>query len=192
MVRNTTVRFVKPMLENLEDRVTPAILLGPSTVVNTMLTDVNNVLSDMKTAQVNLKTDFTNATIALTATPNGDNVRAWSHPFGKAVADYQQILSDQATIHQMVATDTAVLQGVAIAELINGDPVDFIILTFFPNSGFNPITKLKDVQNQADQIRTSTEVQNEVNFVFLLRNPPLIATDQITIAGRVNTPSFGQ
>jgi hypothetical protein len=197
MTRNTTARFVKPMLEILEDRVTPTVLLGNSPVINAMLTGVNNVLSDMKTAQTNLKTDFTTAVTTLTANPNGDNVRAWSHPFGKAVADYQQILSDQASIHQMVTTDNAVLQGVAFAELINGDPVDFIVLTFFPNSGFNSATQLKNVQNQADQIRTDTTVQNEVNFVFFLRNPPTdpmfnAVRDEITIAGEVNTPSFGQ
>ena len=196
MSRNTNVRFAKPMLEQLEDRVTPTVLFGPTSVVNTMLTGVNNVLADMKTAQSNLRTDFTNAVSALTANPNGDNVRLWSHPFGKAVADYQQILSDQASIHQMVTTDNAVLQGVAVAELINGDPVDFIVLTFFPNSGFNPATQLKNVQNQADQIRTDTTVQNEVNFTFLLRamsDPGFdAARDKITIAGSVNTPSFGQ
>jgi hypothetical protein len=192
MRHNTNVRFVKPMLERLEDRVTPTVLFGPTNVVNTMLTGVNNVLADMKTAQINLKTDFNTAVTTLTTNPNGDNVRAWSHPFGKAVADYQQILSDQASIHQMVTTDNAVLQGVAVAELIGGDPVDFIVLTFFPNSGFNPATQLKNVQNQADQIRTDPTVQSEVNFVFLLRNPTVNPFDQITIAGSVNTPSFGQ
>jgi len=200
MSRNLNARSVKPMLERLEDRVTPTVLFGSTNVVPTMLTGVNNVLSDMKTAQSNLKTDFTNAVAALPQTPvgrpNGDDVRVWSHPFGKAVADYQQILSDQASIHQMVTTDNAVLQGVALQELILGDPIDFIVLTFFPNSGFNPATQLTSVQNQADQIRKDTTVQNEVNFVFLLRamaDPGFnAARDQITIAGSVNTPSFGQ
>jgi len=196
MSRNLNARYVKPTLEQLEDRVTPTVLLGNSPVINAMLTGVNNVLADMKTAQGNLKTDFTAAGAALTNNPNGDNVRDWSHPFGKAVADYQQILSDQASIHQMVTTDNAVLQGVAVSELVSGDPIDFIILTFFPNSGFNPATQLKNVQNQADQIRTDTTVQNEVNFTFLLRamaDPGFNATrDKITIAGEVNTPSFGQ
>ena len=195
MSRNLNARSVKPMLEQLEDRVTPTVLFG-SNVVPTMLTGVNNVLADMKTAQNNLKTDFTNAGTALTANPNGDNVRLWSHPFGKAVADYQQILSDQASIHQMVTTDNAVLQGVAFVELTDGDPIDFIILTFFPNSGFNSANQLKTVQTQADQIRTNTTVQNEVNTIFFLRavaDPGFnAARDEITIAGEVNTPSFGQ
>jgi hypothetical protein len=196
MTRNTTARFVKPMLENLEDRVTPTVLFGPTSVVNTMLTGVNNVLADMKTAQSHLNFDFNNAVTALTANPNGDNVRLWSHPFGIAVGDFQQILSDQASIHQMVTTDNAVLNGVAIAELINGDPIDFIILRFFPNSGFNSATQLTNVQNQADQIRTDPTVQNEVNFVFLLRamsDPGFnAARDEITIGEEATTPSFGQ
>ena len=72
------------MLERLEDRVTPTVLVGNSTVVNAMLTEVNVLY--MKTAQTHLNTDFTNAGTALTANPSGDNVRLWSRPFGKAVA----------------------------------------------------------------------------------------------------------
>ena len=108
----------------------------------------------------------------------------------------QQILSDQASIHQMVTTDNAVLQGVAMAELVDGDPIDFIILSFFPASGFNSATQLTNVQTQADQIRTNTTVQNEVNTVFFLRatsDPGFLPLrDEISILGEVNTPSFGQ
>lgn len=198
MSRNLNARSVKPMLEQLEDRVTPTVLLGNSQVVSAMVTGLNNVLSDMKTAQNNLATDFNNSKAALASTqftptpPNGDNVRLWSHPFGKAVADYQQILSDQAAIHQMVTTDQAVLKGVAFAELIDGDPIDFFILTFFPNSSFNSASQLTTIQNQADSIKNDTTVQNEVNFTFVLRAGSMAPLDNITIAQEVNTPTFGQ
>ena len=192
MSRTSNTRFVKPMLENLEDRIQPALLIG-SNAVNVLVNQVNTVLTDMQHAQTNLKTDFTNAGTALTANPNGDNVRAWSHPFGKAVADYQQILQDQASIHLMVSTDQAFLQAAAFSEFTAGDPIDLIILTFFKGSAFDPTTKLIGVQNQADSIVKNTDVQNEINFVFKLRNPVVTpAVDQITILSEANTPGFGQ
>jgi len=181
------------MLEQLEDRVTPTVLLGNSQVISAMTQGLNNVLNDMKTAQGHLAVDFNQAVLKLGTNPNGDDVRSWSHPFAIAVGDFQQILQDQAAIHQMVTTDQAVLKAFATAELIDGDPIDFLILTFFPNSGFNSANQLTDIQKQADQIANDPTVQNEVNFVFKLRNPVVdAARDQITIAIEATKPTFGQ
>jgi hypothetical protein len=195
MSRNLNARSVKPKLEQLEDRLQPSVLLG-SNAVGTLVNQVNTVLTDMQHAQNNLTTDFNSAVTALGNNPNGDNVRQFAHPFGKAVADYQQILNDQATIHLMVNTDNTFLQQVALAEAMSGDPTDLLILTFFRGSNFDPTTQLTNVQNQADQIRQDTTLQNEVNHIFDLRNPAdpgFNATrDQISIAAEVNTPSFGQ
>jgi hypothetical protein len=193
MSRKLNSRLVKPMLEHLEDRYQPSVLMG-SNVVPTMVNQVNTVLTDMQHAQVKLTTDYNAAVTALGNNPNGDNVRAFAHPFGKAVADYQQILNDQATIHSMVSTDNTVLQGVALAEFSAGDPIDLVILTFFKGTSFDPTTQLKNVQNQADQVLQNTTLQNEINHIFDLRNPLSIGfdpvRDQITIAAEVNTPSF--
>lgn len=195
MSRNLNARLVKPMLEQLEDRFQPSVLLG-SNVVPTMVNQANTVLTDMQHAQVNLKTDYNAAVTALGANPNGDNVRQFAHPFGKAVADYQQILTDQAAIHLMVSTDNTVLQEVASAELMSGDPIDFAILTFFKGTAFDPTTQLTHVQSQADQIRQDTTVQTEVNHIFDLRNPLALGfnpiRDEISIAAEVNTPGYGQ
>jgi hypothetical protein len=182
------------MLERLEDRLQPSVLIG-SNAVNTLVNQVNTVLTDMQHAQSNLATDFNSAVTALGNNPNGDNVRQFAHPFGKAVADYQQILNDQATIHLMVNTDTTFLQQVAVAEAMSGDPIDLVVLTFFKGSPFDPTTQLTHVQNQADQIQQDTTLQSEINHIFDLRSPTdpgfNAARDQISIAAEVNTPSFG-
>jgi len=193
MSRKLNSRSVKPMLEHLEDRYQPSVLMGGN-VVPTLVNQVNTVLTDMQHAQVKLTTDYNAAVTALGTNPNGDNVRAFAHPFGQAVADYQQILNDQATINSMVSTDTTVLQEVALAEFSAGDPIDLVILTFFKGSSFDPTTQLKNVQNQANQFLQDTTLQNEINHIFDLRNPLSIGfdptRDQITIAAEVNTPSF--
>jgi hypothetical protein len=195
MRRRINTRSVKPMLEHLEDRLQPSVLLGGS-VVPTMVNQVNTVLTDMQHAQTKLTTDYNAAVTTLGTNPNGDNVRDFVHPFGKAVADYQQILTDQAAIHSMVSTDTTVLQGVAMAEFQAGDPIDLVILSFFKNSSFDPTTQLTHVQSQADQILQDTTLKTEINHIFDLRSPTAIGfdptRDQITIAAEVNTPSFGQ
>jgi hypothetical protein len=193
MSRSLNARLVKPMLERLEDRLQPSVLLG-SNAVNTLVSQVNTVLTDMQHAQTKLTTDFNAAVTTLTNNPNGDNVRLWSHPFGKAVADYQQILSDQAAIHSMVSTDTTVLQEVAVAEFQSGDPIDLIILSFFKGTSLDPTTQLTHVQTQADQILQDPTLQSEINHIFDLRAPGSVGfdpvRDEITIAGEVNTPSF--
>jgi hypothetical protein len=193
------IRLVKPMLEQLEDRLQPSVLVG-SNVVPTLVNQVNTVLTDMQHAQTKLTTDTNNAAneVALTMTgPNGDDVRVFAHDFGKAVADYQRILSDQATIHSMVSTDTAVLQGVAMAEFQAGDPIDLVILSFFKGTSFDPTTQLTHIQTQADKIATDKTVRDEVHFTtFDLRNPATDLNfndirDEITTEMEVGTPSFG-
>jgi hypothetical protein len=195
MRRRINTRSIKPTLEHLEDRLQPAVLLG-GPVVPAMVNQVNTVLTDMQHAQVKLTTDYNAAVTALGTNPNGDNVRAFAHPFGKAVADYQQILSDQASIHLMVSTDTTVLQGVAMAEFQAGDPIDLVILSFFKGTSFDPTTQLTHVQTQADQILQDTTLKTEINHIFDLRNPLSVGfdpiRDEISIAAEVNTPSFGQ
>ncbi len=193
MSRKLNSRLAKPMLEQLEDRYQPSVLMGGN-VVPTLVNQVNTVLTDMQQAQVKLTTDYNAAVTALGTNPNGDNVRQFVHPFGKAVADYQQILNDQATIHLMVNTDTTVLQGVALAEFQAGDPIDLIILSFFKGTSFDPTTQLTNVQKQADHIVQDTTLQTEINNTFFLRNPLSIGfdpiRDEVSIAGEVNTPSF--
>jgi hypothetical protein len=184
------------MLERLEDRLQPSVLVG-SNAVNTLASQVNTVLTDMQHAQSNLTTDFNSAVTALGTNPNGDNVRQFAHPFSKAVADYQQILNDQATIHLMVSTDNTFLQQVAVTEAMSGDPIDLLVLTFFRGSPFDPSTQLTNVQNQADQIRQDSTLQSEINHIFDLRNPLTdpgfnASRDQISITTEVNTPGFGQ
>jgi hypothetical protein len=191
MSRSMNTRLVKPILEKLEDRIQPTILFGSSAIA-TLVGQVNTVLTDLQHAQANLTTDFNNAVTTLGNNPNGDNVRAFVHPFGKAVADFQQILNDQATIHLMVSTDNTLLQQVALAELLSGDPIDFVVLTFFKGTSFDPTTQLTNLQKQADQILTNTTLQNEINHVFDLRNPVVTPSlDEISIAAEVNTPGFG-
>lgn len=195
MSRKLNARSVKPALEQLEDRLQPSVLLGGN-AVNTLVNQANTVLTDMQHAQVKLTTDYNAAVTALGTNPNGDNVRQFVHPFGQAVADYQQLLTDKAAIHQMVSTDNTLLQEVALAELTTGDPVDFIILTYFKGTGFDPTTQLTNVQNQADQILQDTTLKNEVNHTFYLRNPLTLgfnaARDEISIAAEIDTPGYGQ
>lgn len=192
MSRRLNARLVKPRLERLEDRLQPSVLFG-SNAVNTLVNQVNTVLTDMQHAQTKLTTDYNAAVTALGIFPNGDNVRQFARPFGKAVADYQQILSDQAAIHQMVSTDASFLQQLALAEFLSGDPVDLVILTFFKGTSFDATTQLTNVQTQADKILQDTTLKSEINHIFNLRNPVVLATrDRISIAAEVNTPGFGQ
>ena len=196
MRHNANTNTVKPTLERLEDRLQPSVLFGAGSSINILVTPLNSILADMQTARAKLATDFNNAVTLLGTNPNGDNVRTFVFPFGKAVADYQQILTDQAAIHLTVSTDQSFLQAVALAEAVAGDPTDFLILNFFKGSTFDPTTQLTNVQNQANQIVNDPTVLSEVSKQFFLRAPTTPGFDPtrdiVTIAGEVNKPTFGQ
>ncbi|HEY7423656.1 MAG TPA: hypothetical protein VH682_05370 [Gemmataceae bacterium] len=191
MNRSSRTHSVKPMLEQLEDRVQPSLLLGGNAVAQ-LVAPVDNALKDLQTMQTQLgnstQGDFANAQAALKTltTPAGitsTNIANFQVAFGKVVTDYRQMLNDQHTIQATANAATSFLNTAAFSELLTGDAVDFIILKFFPGSSFDPTTAFtKDVQ-QANDIMSSKDVTTDVGFDFNLPNalkftPP---TQPITI-----------
>jgi hypothetical protein len=157
MSRNTNDRFVKPMLENLEERAMPAVLLG---AVQQLVTPLNNIVSDMKSASTDLQAQFT---LIKNNTPPTNTFSGAEVVADKAVADWQRILSDSAAIKATVTVELTVLQSVAFAELTAGDSTDALLLFLGPLIGLNVTKPLSDTVTQSSNILNDTTLQGIVN-----------------------------
>lgn len=159
MSRASTARFVKPTLEQLEERSQPSVLLFGNGVQQ-LAQPLNNMVSDMKSASTDLQSQF-NLIKNVQAPANtfpGAEVTA-----NKAVADWQRILNDSAAIKATVNADLLFIRAVAFSEFQAGDPTDLIILTFGPLLGFNPTKALTDTVTQANNILNDPTLQSIVN-----------------------------
>src|SRR5690348_13409587 len=145
MSRNSNASFVKPKLEQLEDRVQPSFLL--SGAVQQLTPPPNNILTDMKNASTDLQAQFTliKNNTAPTNTFAGAEVTA-----DMAVADWQRILNDSAAIKATVNAELAFIRAVAFAEFSEGDSTDAILVLFGPVIGFDPTKTLTNDVTQAN------------------------------------------
>lgn len=161
MKRSSNVRFVKPMLEQLEARVQPSFLLAGA-VQQQFLPPLQAVLSDMQTAKGNLANNFTMLTTPGKVTNAGDA----ETQYAAGAANFSQMVSDQHTITAMVNQDNAFIRAAALAEFTEGDATDEILVLFGPLIGFNPTSSLTDVQTQANSLISGKDVQTWISKDF--------------------------
>jgi hypothetical protein len=184
MNRNSNVRFVKPKLEELEDRVQPSFLLQ-GTVQAQLLPPLQSVFTDMQSAKNDLQTQFNllHTTGALTTDAQAEA------SFARGAADFQRMLNDQHAITLTVNADTAFIRAAAFAEFAEGDPIDAIIVVFGPAIGFNPTSALTNVQTQANTLINGNDVQTWINTDFFPTTPSGFET-HATWAQVTQTPLF--
>ncbi|HEY7307745.1 MAG TPA: hypothetical protein VH643_00130 [Gemmataceae bacterium] len=161
MKRNANVRFVKPMLEQLEARVQPSFLLAGA-VQQQFLPPLQAMLTDMQTAKGNLANNFT----MLTTPGKVTNVGDAETQYAAGAANFSQMVSDQHAINATVTADNAFIRAAAMAEFTEGDPTDLILVTFGPLIGFNPTSSLTNVQTQANSLINGSDVQTWISKDF--------------------------
>ncbi|HEY7329606.1 MAG TPA: hypothetical protein VH592_18350 [Gemmataceae bacterium] len=159
MNRFTKGRSVKPILEQLEDRIQPSFLLAGA--VQQLTTPLNNMISDMKTAQTDLQAQFA---LLVANTPPANTFPGAEVIADKMVSDFQRILNDAAAIKAIVANEVAFIQAAATAEFTEGDNTDLLILLVGPLIGFTPTKSLTDLVTQANNILNDPNVQSIVNM----------------------------
>jgi hypothetical protein len=174
MSRNANLNFVKPMLEELEERAQPSFLInglfsatGPVTVQQNLLTPLNAMFTDMQNAKNDLGAQFT----ALHAPPMPLTLATAETDYAKGAADYQRMLNDQHAISATVTADNNFIRAAAFVEFTEGDATDAIIVVFGPAFGLNPTKALTNVQSQANNLVAGTDVQTWVNTDFFLTSP---------------------
>jgi hypothetical protein len=184
MSRNANRNFVKPMLEQLEERVQPSFLLA-GTVQQQFLPPLQAVLTDMQTAKGHLQANFTMLTTPGRVTSQSEA----ETQYAAGAANFSSMVSDQHTITAMVNQDNAFIRAAAIAEFTEGDTTDAILVFFGPLIGFNPTSSLTNVQTQANNLIKGNDVQTWINTDFSATTP-FIASPAATWEDLVATPTF--
>jgi hypothetical protein len=174
MNRNTNTRFVKPMLEELEERAQPSFLsnglfstTGPTTIQQNLLPPLQAMFADMQNARNLLQGEFN----LLSNPPPGFTIQQAETVYGLGAVDYQRMRNDNSAIAATVAADNNFIRAAAFAEVGEGDPGDAIILFFGPSIGLNPTSSLTNVQTQANALINGMDVQTWVNFNFSTVEP---------------------
>ena len=182
MSRISNLRSVKPMLEELENRVQPSFLLQGA--VQQLVTPLNTAIADMQSAITDVKVQHD----ALIALGLGGNIATAETAYGKGSADWHRALVDQHAIQATVNADLNFIRAATFAEFAEGDPTDVLILTFGPIIGFNPTSPLTNLVNQANSlINTDTTLQSDINTDF---SPVSPLHTHNTFAQNATTPSF--
>ena len=165
MIRTSDRRVVKPTLEQLEDRVQPSFLLGAAT--QGLATPLTNMVTDMKNAASDLKNQF--AAMTQFGEENVTSSTFTAHlpieetAYGKGVADWQRILTDQHAIDALSTADVNFFNAVAFSEFAQGDATDLIVLKFGPLFGFNVLAPFTNPVSQAASVISDTTLQNDIN-----------------------------
>jgi hypothetical protein len=196
MKRNSSVRLVKPMLENLEERVQPSFLLS-GTVQQQLLPPLQALLTDMQTSKTNLQNNFTFLTNPSNQTKDTDPGEVQTQ-YAAGAANYAGMLYTQHAINATVTVDIAFIRAAAMAELTTGDTTDAILLAFGPLLGFNPTSSLTNVQTQGNNLINGPDVQTWIKTDFSITIPGgLPGAPSVTLLASnapwdvlVRTPSF--
>lgn len=191
MSRNSNTTFVKPQLEQLEERSLPSFLInglftaqGPTNVQN-LATPLNNMVKDMQSAQTDLNTQFT---LIKNVTAPANTFAGAEVTAGKAIADWQRILTDNAAITAVSNADMAFIRQAAIAELGEGDQTDAVIVFLTPFFKLNTFTALTTPVTQANTIATDPTLLSIVGMNLHSLNTFVDSTtpiSQVTV-----TPTF--
>ena len=178
MSRTKSVSFIKPMLEQLEERAQPSFLFG-SNAIQQLAQPLNNMVTDMTNAQNDLGAQF--AKLQANSAAAGTNTFAGAEKVAEImVSDWQRILSEAAAINATVNADVAFINTVAFSEFTNGDSLDLIILRFGPAIGFNPLTPLTNTVTQANNILNNPNSQSIVNLNLQTVNNHIDSTTPIS------------
>jgi hypothetical protein len=86
--------------------------------------------------------------------------------FAQGAATYQQMLNDVHSIAATSTADLALIKTAAVAELMQGDPMDFLVLNLGPAFGIDVTTPLTTPVDQANT--TLQSVQSIVNQTYLV------------------------
>src|SRR5215469_16775497 len=102
MKRKSSVRFVKPRLEKLEDRVQPSFLLS-GTVQQQLLPPLQAMLTDLQAAKDHLQNNFTMLTTPGKVTsPDAAEIQ-----YAAGAANYSSMVNIQHAINATVNADNA-------------------------------------------------------------------------------------
>jgi archaellum component FlaG (FlaF/FlaG flagellin family) len=190
MYRRTKIHSVKPMLEQLDERALPSFLLSGN-VVPQMAQPLNNMVADMQSASADLKTQYQTIVsfgIEDSSNPNfTTDLPVAETAYGKAVGDWQRILTDQHAIQAVSNADLTFLSTVAFMEFSQGDATDLLVLKFGPQLGLNATAPLTNPVSQANSIVNDPTLQADITTDFAPLSP-LYTT--ATIAQEAQTPSF--
>lgn len=190
MNRRTKIHSIKPMLEQLDERVQPSFLLSGN-VVQQMAQPLNNMVADMQSAKTDLKVQY--QTIVSfgsesTSSPNfTHDLPIAETAYGRAVGDWQRILTDQHAILAVSKADVAFLNAAAFAEFSQGDATDLLVLEFGPSFGLNVTTPLTNPVSQTNSIVNDATLQSEITTDFYPISP---LYTHATIAQEAQTPTF--
>lgn len=184
MSRNSNVRFVKPILEKLEDRALPSFLLSGN-AISQLATPLNNMVTDMKSASTDLQAQFT---LISNKTAPANTFAGAEVVADKAVADWQRILNDSAAIKALSSDYQNAISTIVFAEFQSGDSLDLIILNFGSFFGLHPLKPLTDPVTQANNIVTDSTLQSIVSTNLHTLNNFVDSTTPI--AQETVTPSF--
>ena len=190
MRRSSDVSTFKPELENLEDRIQPSFLL--SGAVQTLATPLNNMVTDMKNAAADIK-NVQFPALTQFGEENASSPTFTTHlpieetAYGKAVADWQRILTDQHAIQALSTADINFINAVAFQEFSNGDALDLIVLRFGPIIGLNATSSLTTPVSQAASVIADTTLQTDITA-----DPAVISAlyTTTTIQQAGSTPGF--
>ncbi len=168
---NSRFNSVKPMLEQLEERALPSFMYPTNTAVQQLAQPLNLAVTDMQNAAADLKAQY--HTIVsfgeeTTSSPNfTTDLPIAETAYGKAVADYQRIVSDRQAITLGSSAAVTFINAVALSELQAGDFTDYIVLHFGSLFGIpNPTNPLTNPVNQANNIFNDSTLQSDVNTDF--------------------------
>jgi len=190
MNRGTRGIFTKPMLEQLEERAQPSFLLSGN-AVPTLAQPLTNMVTDMHNAQADLKVQYQTIVsfgVESIASPNFTiHLPIAETAYGRAVGDWQRILTDQHAIQATSGADMAFISAVAFAEFSQGDATDLLVLRFGPSLGLNVTAPLTNPVSQANSIVNDPTLQTEITTDFEPISPLYTAA---TIAQEAQTPGF--
>jgi S-adenosylmethionine:tRNA-ribosyltransferase-isomerase (queuine synthetase) len=192
MIRSRTKHSVKPKLEELEGRDLPSFLLFGGGVAG-LEQPLAKVIDDMKAAGTDLSKQFQ----TITGTPvTIANIGQKEAAYGTAVADYQRIWNDHATVTAMGTADLAFVKAVAQAELTEGDPIDFILLNFGSLFNFRPLDSITNDMKTSDdfwnngQLTGDLTTQINTNFNAVGTPPVMFLFTTQTIKQGAMKPTF--
>lgn len=185
MSRTANRHSAKPVLEQLEERAQPSILLFGNTV-QSMAQPLNNMVKDMQAAQADLKTQFGN--LQTNTLPPPGSFNGAEQVLVKMVGDWQRILNDSAAVKAISSVDLNVINNIAFSEFASGDTTDLFILAFGPLFGFTPTKAISDTVTEANGILNDPTLNNIVNTNLHTVNADVDTT--VPISQLVIAPTF--
>jgi hypothetical protein len=184
MTSKKSVRFTKPSLEVLEGRSLPSFLM--SGAVNQLAQPMNNMVADLNAARTALTTAQT--ALLFEQLPVSTPPTIVAQNFAHGAAAYQRMLNDVHLIAATSTADLAFIKAAAVAELMQGDPMDFLVVNLGPAFGIDVTTPLTTPVDQANT--TLQSVQSIVNQTYFNVGLTGQKFNLPSMASQTTAPSF--